>query len=191
MENNRKDNKIEEQTRSMLVDFYQTVKKGNQILSAEELEIAIESLRLAQKSINLTRRTPREETKKSPPSIMPLSATPPTEEKPIDNAVQLPAFEWFVVMHNGKPTSNVFTGSCRKDPQKGCLSTTTLNYKVYVENVGNDEAKFVVRCFKQLPWPKTRVKEDLSKREYPHSPKGLEEAKKRLNAERQKLMEDY
>ena len=37
MENNRKDNKIEEQTRSMLVDLYQTVKKGEFFMKKSSL----------------------------------------------------------------------------------------------------------------------------------------------------------
>ena len=59
MENKNKEpnSQIDSETRSKLFDFYESVKKGNQVLSSEELEIAIETLKLAQQTVKQNNRT--------------------------------------------------------------------------------------------------------------------------------------
>lgn len=201
MENKNKEpnSKIDSETRSKLFDFYESVKKGNQVLSAEELEIAIETLKLAQQTVKQNNRTnvrpqitanKKAEQNQVIPSKPVAAATPVKEKIPTNKALQLPAYNWFVTIHDGKPASNTFTGSGRKDITKGCLSTTTFNYKVFVSNVGNDDAKILVNCFKQLPWYKGALRKNLADTEYECSPKGLEKATKWLNAQWQKFMED-
>ena len=201
MENKNKEpnSKIDSETRSKLFDFYESVKKGNQVLSSEELEIAIETLKLAQQTVKQNNRTnvrpqitvsKKTEQNQVIPSKPVVAVTAVKEKIPTNKALKLPAYNWFVTIHDGKPASNTFTGSCRKDSTKGCLSTTTFNYKVSVSDVGKDTAKIIVNCFKQLPWYKGALRKNLADTEYECSPKGLEKATKWLNAQWQKFMED-
>lgn len=53
--------------------------------------------------------------------------------------VKLPTLDWF--MHG-----NVYTGSFRPDPAKGCLCQTTFNYKVKIIQ-NKDEPYLASICF--------------------------------------------
>ena len=54
--------------------------------------------------------------------------------------VNLPSLKWFMF-------GNVYTGSLGTDPSRGCLNTTTLNYRVHVMG-----GALCVECWFELPW---------------------------------------
>ena len=54
--------------------------------------------------------------------------------------VNLPSLKWFKF-------GNVYTGSLGTDPSRGCLNTTTLNYRVHVMG-----SSLCVECWFELPW---------------------------------------
>ena len=107
-----------------------------------------------------------------------------------DSPLPLPNYNWFVTLHDGKPASNTFTGSRRKNPKKGHFSTTTFNYKVSISNLGKENAKIIVVCFLEKPWHKGGGREPLAENEFECSPCGLSNAADYLNNECQKFMKD-
>ena len=52
--------------------------------------------------------------------------------------------EWFSF-------GNIWTGSLRPDPQKGCLCQTTFNYKVHLL-IRKKDVFLVAACWFELPW---------------------------------------
>lgn len=54
--------------------------------------------------------------------------------------VNLPSLKWFMF-------GNVYTGSLGTDPARGCMNTTTLNYRVYVLG-----SALCAECRFELPW---------------------------------------
>ncbi len=54
--------------------------------------------------------------------------------------VNLPSLKWFEV-------GNIYTGSLGTDPARGCLNTTTLNYRVHVLS-----GALCAECRFELPW---------------------------------------
>jgi hypothetical protein len=54
--------------------------------------------------------------------------------------VNLPSLKWFMF-------GNVYTGSLGTDPARGCLNTTTFNYRVYVMG-----GALWAACWFELPW---------------------------------------
>lgn len=190
--------KDENEKRAQVYRFYENIKKGNQILSYEELEIAIETLKLAQQNIkqnNLNNtisqsNATKNDKSKSASSKLNSVDTSKKEISSNDETLQLPNYDWFVSKQDGKPISNTFTGSHRKHTTKGHFSTTTFNYKVWVSDVGKENAKIVADCFIQLPWWKGGLRETLSRSEYECSPSGLNKATERLYREWQRFMKD-
>ncbi len=189
----------ENEKRKKLFDFYENIKKGNSVFSAEELDIVIETLNLARQTVkqtnqgNIKSNTPPnkndsdenvEVAQTEPPEI-------PQKEETYDNkTLPLPNYDWFVTKHDGKTVSNTFTGSCRKDATKGHFSTATFNYKISVSNVGKENAKIIVNCFLEKPWYKGGGRKLLAENEFECSPCGLAEAVSHLNNKCQKFMED-
>ena len=58
--------------------------------------------------------------------------------------IKLPSLDWFMY-------GNIYTGSFRSDPTKGCLCQTTFNYKVKI--IDHKDAPYLVAsCFFVLPW---------------------------------------
>ena len=47
--------------------------------------------------------------------------------------ITLPHYNWFFQIQEGKPVTNVFTGSSGTEPSTGCFSITTFDYSVYVD----------------------------------------------------------
>ena len=103
--------------------------------------------------------------------------------------IELPVYDWFVIINEGKPSSNTYTGSCGTDPAGGCLSVTTFNYKVSIKDVGTENARILCNCFLIRPWGKETVRETMSDTEYECSPEGLEQAALWLNKELGKFTE--
>ena len=136
-----------------LYKFYEGIKQGNKCFSSEELDVAIESLKLAQQTLKQSNRSNLQEQKLKPKSEDIVSQNTVSSEVPItqetgsNKTLPLPSYNWLVTVHDGKPASNTFTGSRRKDSTKGHFSTTTFNYKVSVSNVGKENAKIIVNCF--------------------------------------------
>ena len=54
--------------------------------------------------------------------------------------VNLPSLKWFMF-------GNVYTGSLGTDPARGCLNTTTLNYRVHLLG-----SALCAECRFELPW---------------------------------------
>lgn len=190
--------KDENEKREQVYRFYENIKKGNQTLSSEELEIAIETLKLAQQ--NIKQKNLNNSNSESNKAKVNKSSTPSLNSNSTDTSkkktnrsggvLQLPRYEWFVPKQDGKPTCNIFTGSIRRNATKGHFSTTTFNYKVWVSDVGKETAKIVVDCFVEFPWWKRRLSETLSRSEYKCSPGGLKEATEEINREWQRFMKD-
>jgi hypothetical protein len=60
--------------------------------------------------------------------------------------ITLPHYNWFFQIQEGKPVTNVFSGSSGTEPSTGCFSIITFDYKVYVtekkeENAEGEENK--------------------------------------------------
>lgn len=55
--------------------------------------------------------------------------------------IELPSLNWFNF-------GNIFTGSVGTEPGKGCLNSTTFNYKVKITK----ENTLTVVCWFMLPW---------------------------------------
>jgi hypothetical protein len=172
------------------------MKQGNKCFSAEELDVAIETLKLAQQTLKQTNKPNLQKQKVKPNNENIISKNTVSPEVPITQETEnnkilpLPSYNWFVTVHDGKPASNTFTGSRRKDSTKGLFSTTTFNYKVSVSNVGKEDAKIIVNCFLEKPWYKGDGHKLLAENEFECSSCGLTEAADYLNNECQKFMED-
>ncbi len=66
--------------------------------------------------------------------------------------VKLPHLKWFLF-------ENVFIGSLGTDPNRGCYSVYTLNYKVFIKDNGFEKILIAVCTFK-LPYnTKTNIEE--------------------------------
>lgn len=184
------------ESKAKLYEFYKNIKQGSEILSSEELEIAIETLKLAQQTLKQTNRansqnqTVDRNNKNVVFAEAELSEIPVMEESQSNKTLPLPSYDWFVTMHDGKPASNIFTGSCRKDATKGHFSTATFNYKISVRSVGKDYAKIIVNCFLEKPWYKGGGRKLLAENEFECSVDGLAEAETYLNSEWHKFKED-
>lgn len=55
--------------------------------------------------------------------------------------IKLPSLNWFNF-------GNVFTGSIGTEPEKGCLNSTTFDFKVKI----TDKNKLTAVCWYTLPW---------------------------------------
>lgn len=179
-----------------LYEFYESIKQGNKCFSAEELDVAIESLKLAQQTLKQSNQSNLQKQKVKPNNENTVTQNTVSPEVPItqetgnNKILPLPSYNWFVTVHDGKPASNTFTGSRRKDSTKGHFSTTTFNYKVSVSNVGKENAKIIVNCFLEKPWYKGGGRKPLAENEFECSSCGLEKVADYLNNECQKFMED-
>lgn len=47
--------------------------------------------------------------------------------------INLPHYNWFYQIQEGKHVTNVYSGSSGTEPSTGCLSITTFDYSVYVD----------------------------------------------------------
>lgn len=94
-------------------------------------------------------------------------------------SISLPEDFWFV--QNGEITGNVFSGSVGTDPMKGCISETTFNYKVSVEE---KDTKFIViaSCYIQLPFNKGSEKINIEQQTFDLKKNGLSCAQKWLES---------
>ena len=69
--------------------------------------------------------------------------------------IQLPNYSWFVQKQGEKYLTNVYSGSLGTDPQEGCISKTTFNYRAFVQiakDVG--PVSFNVEYYWRFPWNK-------------------------------------
>lgn len=94
--------------------------------------------------------------------------------------IKLPTLDWF--MHG-----NIFTGSFKPDPIKGCLCQTTFNYKVKIVK-HNGTAYLAASCFYILPWNSCSNMEEMSISRFEGSDFGIETAE---NWIRNKFITDY
>ena len=94
--------------------------------------------------------------------------------------VKLPTLDWFMY-------GNIYTGSFRLDPAKGCLCQTTFNYKVkIIEN--KDESYLAASCFYMLPWNYCSNMDEITLGRFEASSFGIEVAE---NWIRSKFISDY
>ena len=141
-------------------EFYDKLIVSNQIITNDEMEIALESIKVAQEVVSQKNRNDISpsiyinflDNDKFEIALFFESANKSENKEDYTKMSHLPSYKWFVTIHDGKPASNTFTASCRRDTTKGCLSTETFNYRVSVSNVGKEDAKIVVNCYVQSPW---------------------------------------
>ena len=79
--------------------------------------------------------------------------------------VNLPSLKWFEV-------GNIYTGSLGTDPARGCLNTTTFNYRVNVM-VG----ALCVQCWLQPPWNSPEKKSEVLREQFAATDSGINEVK--------------
>ena len=104
------------------------------------------------------------------------------------NLIKLPPYNWFINKSDNKPVCNIFSGSCDTDAGRGCTNKTTFNYKVHVEDVGTENARFVAECFYVKPLTEGGKKEAIASTESACSDEGLLELDDWLNAEHEKFL---
>ena len=94
--------------------------------------------------------------------------------------IKLPTLDWFMY-------GNIYTGSFRPDPAKGCLCQATFNYKVkIIEN--NDEPYLAAAYFYILPWNCCSNVDEITLGRFEASAFGIEVAENWL---RSKFISDY
>lgn len=103
--------------------------------------------------------------------------------------IKTPPYNWFVNKSDNKPVTNIYSGSCGTDPKKGVAHLKTFNYKVYVVDIGTENAKFVAECYSVAPWNAGYKKEDISNKEATCSVNDLLELNEWLNQEHKKFIE--
>ena len=94
--------------------------------------------------------------------------------------INLPTLDWFMY-------GNVYTGSFRPDPAKGCLCQTTFNYKVKI--IDNDNVPYLAAsCFYMLPWNCYSNMDEIALSRFDATPFGIEVAE---NWIKNKFITDY
>ncbi len=96
--------------------------------------------------------------------------------------ISLMSINWFVNAQDGRTVTNILTGSVGTDPQKGVLTSSTFNYKVCVENAGEENACLVADCWMTSPWNEDSVKTDVESKAFPCTQEGVEQAESWLNS---------
>lgn len=96
--------------------------------------------------------------------------------------ISLMSINWFVNAQDGRTVTNILTGSVGTDPQKGVLTSSTFNYKVCVENAGEENACLVADCWITAPWSEDSVKSDVESKAFPCTQEGVEQAESWLNS---------
>lgn len=94
--------------------------------------------------------------------------------------IKLPTLDWFMY-------GNVYTGSFRPDPTKGCLCQTTFNYKVKIIEHKN-EPYLAAACFYILPWNCCSNMDEITLGRFEASTFGIEVAENWL---KNKFISDY
>ncbi len=96
--------------------------------------------------------------------------------------ISLMSINWFVNAQDGRTVTNILTGSVGTDTQKGVLTSSTFNYKVCVENAGEENACLVADCWMTSPWNEGSVKSDVESKAFPCTQEGVEQAESWLNS---------
>ena len=104
--------------------------------------------------------------------------------------IKIPPYNWFINKSDNKPVSNIYTGSCNTESGKGTVHKTTFNYKVYVVDIGTENARFVAECFSVAPLDDSYKKQDIGSKEASCSDEGLIELNNWLNEEHNKFIEN-
>ena len=94
--------------------------------------------------------------------------------------INLPTLDWFMY-------GNIYTGSFRPDPTKGCLCQATFNYKVKIID-SRDTPYLAASCFYTLPWNCYSNMDEISLGRFEASTFGIEVAE---NWIRSKFISDY
>ena len=69
------------------------------------------------------------------------------------NMIILPPLTWFIQISGKTAVTNIYTGSLGTDPSKGCLHTSSFNYRVYVQPQRNDEPACICAEYNiRSPW---------------------------------------
>ena len=107
--------------------------------------------------------------------------------------INLPHYNWFFQIQEGKPVTNVYTGSSGTEPSTGCFTITTFDYSVYVDTTvikkkdadGNETEEtepFKIVASWRYTYPfghSPRFSEPVTKH-FENTPEGLREAAKWL-----------
>jgi len=107
-----------------------------------------------------------------------------------NNIIKIPPYNWFINKSDNKPVTNIYSGSCDTEYNKGAAHLKTFNYKVYVVDVGTETARFVAECYSVDPWNDGYKKEDIGNKEASCSDEGLIELNEWLNEEHKKFLEN-
>ena len=96
--------------------------------------------------------------------------------------IDLPPYRWFISRQGGRIIMNTYSGSLGTLLDKGCLSTLTFNYRVYVDisSEKEDEFRIVAESYTVQPWHLGGNKSDFERTEFEASEEGLRLASKHL-----------
>ena len=92
--------------------------------------------------------------------------------------IDLPRYHWLVSKHEGRFVTNTYSGSMGTLPDQGCVSVRTLNYRVYVDTLSDEENTFrlIAESYIIQPWSRGGNKTDFELAEFENSEKGVEDA---------------
>ena len=92
--------------------------------------------------------------------------------------IDLPRYHWLVSKHEGRFVTNTYSGSMGTLPDQGCVSVRTLNYRVYVDTLSDEENTFrlIAESYIIQPWSRGGNKTDFERAEFENSEKGVEDA---------------
>lgn len=96
--------------------------------------------------------------------------------------ISLMSINWFLNAQDGHTVTNILTGSVGTDTQKGVLSSSTFNYKVCVENPGEDNSCLIADCWMTAPWNKNSATSNVESKAFPCTQEGVNQAEAWLNS---------
>ena len=96
--------------------------------------------------------------------------------------LDLPRYHWLVSKHEGRYTTNTYSGSMGTLPDQGCVSVRTFNYRVYVDMSSGEESEFrlIAESYIVQPWSKGGNKTDTERAEFESSENGVRDAEEWL-----------
>ena len=95
---------------------------------------------------------------------------------------ELPEFGWFYRVHDKDTFKNTFSGSAGTSTERGCVSETTFNYRVFVD-VAADPKELVAQWYLAFPWNNVPPRSEPCEKRFECSEEGVKEAEKWLESE--------
>ncbi len=94
---------------------------------------------------------------------------------------ELPEFGWFYRVHEKDTFKNTFSGSAGTSAERGCVSSTTFNYRVFVD-VGAEPKELVAQWYLSFPWNSEPPRSETSEKRFECSDDGVKQAEKWLES---------